>query len=115
MTWSLVSCNEPSWRPGLCRRPDGPSVARIEATTGRHTLQPRPVPKAATTSLKVPRPASWTSSNRSARGTSKCSHRARETVMPVFSSSWFRILVSVGTHEPHTVPALVHSLIAPTV
>ena len=84
---------------------------------GRQTAQPRPapVPCAATTSVKVSWPPSSTSLYSSAREWSKCSHSARETSMPLLASSWFSSFVSDGTQEPHTVPAVVHSLIAPIV
>src|SRR5699024_10589164 len=45
----------------------------------------------------------------------KCSHMALETVMPERSSCLFSSLVTVGMQEPHTVPAVVHSLTSPMV
>src|SRR5690625_5722611 len=107
ITWSLVACTGPGWpRAGLCSCPEvEPSVERIDATTGRQTAQPRPVPKAVTISVKVSWPPSLTSWYSSARDIAKCSHMAVETVMPERSSSLFKSLVRVGTQEPHTVPA----------
>ncbi len=49
-------------------------------------------------------PAPATISNSSAREWSKCSHSAFETSTPC----WARIVASVGTHDPHVVPARVH-------
>src|SRR5690625_6466541 len=108
ITWSLVSCSDPSCSPtGLCSFPEvEPSVERIDATTGRQTAQPRPVPKAVTISVKVSWPPSLTSWYSSARDIAKCSHMAVETVMPERSSSLFKSLVRVGTQErseEHTV------------
>src|SRR5690554_4461243 len=41
---------------------------------------------------------------------SKCSHSAFDTSMPERSSSVPTIFFTSGKHEPHDVPALVHSL-----
>src|SRR5690349_24237696 len=61
------------------RSSDLRSVERIDATVGRHTAQPRPVPCAATTSENVRSPSSRTSRYRAARDIAKCSQDRKST------------------------------------
>ncbi len=112
MTWSLVSWSAACSPSRTCPRR---SVERIDATVGRQTAQPRPVPCAATISENVRSPSSRTMRYNAARDIAKCSHSASETVTPARDSSPFSSLVSAGTHDPHTVPAVVQSLTCPIV
>ena len=116
-----VACRCAACSPGACRwcpaarrarRPgcDPPvcSEARIEATAGLQMSQPRPRPCRSTSSVNVRMPVTATISNSSARDTAKCSHSAFDCATPAAASS----CLSVGTQEPHPVPARVQALSA---
>src|SRR5690606_18470058 len=104
---SFVSCNVACSPASTCPLP---MLARIEATAGLQTAQPVPVPCLVISSLNVVTRVAWTISNSSARDCGKCSHSAFDCSTPHADSS----LPSIGTHDPHDVPARVHPLIAPT-
>src|SRR3954468_22708920 len=111
ITWSLVSCRV-AFSPS--RTWPRPSEARIEATTGLQTSQPRPRPCWAITSLKVRSSLTRITSYSSARERSKCSQRAVLTSMPAASSSAVTSCLTSGTQLPQLVPARVQPLTAPT-
>src|ERR1044071_9911992 len=78
----------------------------MDATAGLQTSQPRPVPWREISSVNVRMPVDRRISNRSERFCPKCSHNALDCSTPAADSS----CLSIGTHEPHVVPAFVHAL-----
>ncbi|OLT07498.1 hypothetical protein BJF77_14200 [Kocuria sp. CNJ-770] len=107
---SLVSCRAP--RPASSTY-SSRWEASTEATTGLQMSQPRPVPNRPTTSSHEDRSRARTASKSSARESSKCSHRAVETSTPALASSRSRVFLSIGTQEPHWVPAREHFFSSP--
>ena len=85
-------------------------LARIEATAGLQTSQPRPVPCAATTSSKRRWPCTATVSKSSCRVRAKCSHRLRSTSRPAAAKCSSTIVRTSGLQEPQVVPARVQAL-----
>ncbi len=101
--WSLVSCRAARSPERTC---PPCSDARIEATTGLQTSQPRPLPCSAMSRENVVMPRTRTISNSSGLLWSKCSHSA----LPGTTPSAARIETSAGTQLPQLAPARVHLL-----
>src|SRR5438067_1306624 len=104
-----------SWMVAWFRTKSFHVLARIDATAGRHTSQPLPVPWLARSASKLCTRPSFTISNSSWRVKAKCSHRLRFTSRPAAASSASSSSATSGTQPPQPVPALVHALTPPTV
>src|SRR5258708_23865225 len=89
--------------------------ARIDATAGLQTSQPRPRPCLVSISSNVCNPPTRAKSNSSLRENLKCSQIWLLTATPRRDSSVFRTSVTSCAHPPHELAALVHCLSAPTV
>src|SRR5579875_2596700 len=105
--WSLESCRD-ACSPS--RMWSEPVDARMDATAGLQMSQPCPVPKRCSRPENVRIEVAQTISNSSARDWLKCSHSALDCSTPAHSSS----CLSIGTHDPHEVPAVVQDLSAAT-
>src|SRR2546429_9280037 len=101
--WSLESCKEACSPSRICSEP---VEARMDATAGLHMSQPFPVPKRSSRPENVRISVAAMISNSSARHWLKCSHSALDCCTPSAASSCF----SIGTQEPHELPAAVHDL-----
>ncbi|BAS13333.1 hypothetical protein AHiyo8_16360 [Arthrobacter sp. Hiyo8] len=86
----------------------------MEAIVGLQISQPAPVPYLARMSSKEVSSSTRMASKSSWRERLKCSHRALETSMPDFFSSPSRSFLSIGTQEPHWVPAREHVFSSPS-
>src|SRR5229473_5898494 len=89
--------------------------ARIDATAGLHTSQPRPFPCLVSISSNVCSPPTRAKSNSSLRENAKCSQIWLLTATPRRLSSVFKTCVTSGAHPPQELAALVHCLSAPIV
>src|ERR1700731_3762266 len=89
--------------------------ARIDATAGLQTSQPRPRPCLVSITSNVCNPPTRAKSNSSLRENAKCSQRWSLTATPRRVSSVLKTCVTSGAHPPQELAALVCFLRAPIV